>query len=65
MDYGGVKGFPVIAKVTSGMENVLKFYGRYGDKLGYRQDSIQKYGNDFIKRKYPKVDFITTAYLLK
>ena len=65
LDYGGVKGFPVIAKVTSGMENVLKFYGRYGDKLGYRQDSIQKYGNDFIKRKYPKVDFITTAYLLK
>ncbi|MAD98264.1 MAG: peptidylprolyl isomerase [Flavobacteriaceae bacterium] len=65
LDYGGVKGFPVVAKVTAGMENVLKFYNGYGDKLGYRQDSITKYGNDFIKRKYPKVDFIKTAYLLK
>ena len=65
LDYGGVKGFPVVAKVTAGMENVLKFYNGYGDKLGFRQDSITKYGNDFIKRKYPKVDFIHTAYLLK
>lgn len=65
IDYSGVKGFPVVAKVTSGMENVLKFYNGYGDKLGFRQDSIGKYGNDFIRRKYPKVDFITKGYLLK
>ena len=65
LTYGGVKGFPVIAKVTNGFENVLKFYDKYGDKLGFRQDSITKYGNDFIKRKYPKVDYINKAYLLK
>lgn len=65
LDYSGVKGFPVIAKVTEGMDNVLKFYGGYGDKLGFRQDSIQKYGNDFIRRKYPEVDFIKKAYILK
>ena len=65
LTYGGVKGFPVIAKVTNGFENVLKFYDKYGDKLGFRQDSITKYGNDFIKRKYPNVDYINKAYLLK
>lgn len=65
IDYSGVKGFPVVAKVTEGMENVMKFYDGYGDKLGFKQDSIQKYGNDFIKRKYPKVDFIYKAYVLK
>ena len=47
--YSGVKGFPVVAKVISGMENVMKFYGDYGDELGFRQDSIQQYGNDFIE----------------
>jgi cyclophilin family peptidyl-prolyl cis-trans isomerase len=62
---GGVKGFPVIAKVIAGMENVEKFYGGYGDDLGMRQDSIQQYGNKFIKNNYPKVDYIYKAYLLK
>jgi len=65
LDYSGVKGFPVIAKVISGMDNVMKFYGGYGDRLGFQQDSIQKYGNDFIKRKYPEVDFIQKAYIIK
>tara|TARA_B100000795_G_C22683302_1_gene392615 strand:- start:210 stop:836 length:627 start_codon:yes stop_codon:yes gene_type:complete len=61
----GVKGFPVIAKVVAGKDNVLKFYDAYGDKLGARQDSINKYGNKFIRAKYPKVDFIKKAYILK
>jgi len=65
IDYSGVKGFPVVAKVTEGMDNVMKFYGGYGDELGFKQDSIQKRGNEFIKRKYPKVDFIYKAYILK
>jgi cyclophilin family peptidyl-prolyl cis-trans isomerase len=65
IDYSGVKGFPVIAKVISGMDNVLKFYGKYGDELGFKQDSIQTYGNKFIKKNYPKIDYIKKAYILK
>jgi len=65
LDYDSVKGFPVIAKVTKGAENVLNFYDKYVDKLGYQQDSIQKYGNKFIKKNYPKIDFIIKATLLK
>ena len=40
--YSGVTGFPVIAKVISGKENVLKFYSGYGDKLGRKQGIIAK-----------------------
>jgi len=65
LDYGGVKGFPVIAKVISGKETVEKFYDKYGEKPGRKQDSIHRYGNDFLKRKYPKIDYITKAYLTK
>ena len=65
LSYGGVTGFPVVAKITKGFENVLKFYDKYGDRLGRKQDSIQKFGNAFIKEKYPEVAFIKKAYILK
>ncbi len=65
LDYSGVKGFPVIAKVTSGMENVLKFYEKHGDKLGRKQDSIQTYGNKFLRKNYPEIDYIQKAYIIK
>jgi cyclophilin family peptidyl-prolyl cis-trans isomerase len=63
--YSGVTGFPVIAKVIDGQENILKFYDGYGDALGRKQDSIAKFGNEFLKAKYPKVDYIKKAYILK
>lgn len=63
--YSGVTGFPVIAKVIAGQENVLKFYNGYGDKLGYKQDSITKFGNAFLREKFPKVDYIIKAYIIK
>ena len=63
--YSGVTGFPVIAKVIAGKENVLKFYDGYGDKLGRKQDSINKFGNKFLREKFPKVDYIIKAYFIK
>jgi peptidyl-prolyl cis-trans isomerase A (cyclophilin A) len=33
--------------------------------LGYKQDSITKLGNKFLREKFPKVDYITKAYILK
>ncbi|TXD51005.1 MULTISPECIES: peptidylprolyl isomerase [unclassified Polaribacter] len=63
--YSGVTGFPVVAKVIAGQENVLKFYGGYGDELGFKQDSITNFGNTFLREKYPKVDYILKAYILK
>ncbi len=61
----GVTGFPVIAKVIEGKENVLKFYSGYGGALGGKQDSIAKFGNSFLREKYPKVDYIMKAYFIK
>jgi len=61
----GVTGFPVIAKVISGKENVLKFYNGYGGALGRKQDSIAKFGNKYLREKYPKVDYIIKAYIIK
>ena len=65
LTYSGVSGFPVIAKVIEGKENVLKFYSGYGDKLGRQQGKINKDGNAFLREKYPKVDYIIKAYLIK
>ena len=65
LSYSGVTGFPVVAKVITGQENVLKFYNGYGDKLGFKQDSITKFGNKFLREKFPKVDYIIKAYLIK
>lgn len=63
--YSGVTGFPVVAKVIQGEENVLKFYDGYGDNLGRKQGKIAKEGNKFLKENYPKVDYILKAYILK
>ena len=64
-DYSGVVGFPAVAKITVGKSNVLKFYDGYGDKLGTQQGKINKFGNAFLREKYPKVDYIIKAYLIK
>ncbi|MCI2228972.1 peptidylprolyl isomerase [Polaribacter sp. MSW13] len=65
LSYSGVTGFPVIAKVIAGQENVLKFYSGYGDQLGRKQDSITKFGNVYLREKFPKVDYIIKAYIIK
>jgi len=53
----------VIAKITKGMESVHKFYITQDNVPD--QDSIGKYGNDYLKRNYPKLDYIKKAYILK
>lgn len=65
LEYSGVKGFPVVAKVISGKENVLKFYDGYGDELGRQQGKINRLGNPFLRENYPKVDYIIKAYFIK
>jgi len=61
--YGKVTGFPVIAKVTSGFEVVESFYDGYGRDLDDKQDSISLYGNAYLKKNYPKLDYIFKAYI--
>ncbi len=63
--YNDVTGFPVIAKITSGMETAHKFYADYGGKIANEQDSIYAQGNSYLKKNYPKLDYIKKAYIIK
>ena len=65
LDYSGVKGFPVVAEITTGMDVVETFYDKYGEELGREQSSIRKLGNEFLRQNYPEVDYIHKAYILK
>lgn len=61
----GVRGFTPVARVINGMENVLRFNDRYGRTTVPHQDSIYKYGNRYFEKKYPGLDKIISATLVK
>lgn len=61
----GIKGFPVVAEIISGMDVVENFYDEYGNALGRKQDSIRMFGNTYLRQNYPEVDYIVKAYILK
>lgn len=63
--YSGVAGFPVIAKVITGMDVIKDFYSEYGERPSRMQGEIQVKGNAFLKEKFPKLDYIKSAYILK
>lgn len=63
--YNGVKGFPVVAKVTDGMDIIKSFYSGYAEKPSSKQDSIQSNGNTYLKNNFPMLDYIKKAYLIK
>ncbi|OUR90949.1 peptidylprolyl isomerase [Flavobacteriales bacterium 34_180_T64] len=65
LDYAGVKGFPVVARITNGFQVAESFYGGYGSELDNKQDSIINLGNAFLKRRYSKLDYIHKAYIIK
>jgi len=58
-----VTGFPVIAQITSGLDVANSFYNGYGAELDNKQDSIYRFGNDYLKNKYPRLDYIKKAYI--
>lgn len=62
-------GFPPIAKVVSGMEVVDKIYNGYGDMpsqggRGPDPSRIAAEGIDYLKKNFPKVDYILSTKLL-
>lgn len=65
LTYSGVEGFPVVAKITNGMETIHKFYSGYGPEPAEKQEAIYKEGNQFLRKEFPKLDYITRAYIIK
>lgn len=59
LDTFGRVGFPPIGVVTDGMTAVDALNGEYGETPS--QDAIQLYGNAYLGRLYPRLDYIRTA----
>ena len=55
-------GFAPIGHVTSGMTNVDHIYSGYGETPD--QDLIAAQGNAYLKKAFPKLDYIKTARIV-
>jgi peptidyl-prolyl cis-trans isomerase A (cyclophilin A) len=56
-----LRGFTPIGSVTSGLDVVDKLYSGYGDRPTGLQAQMEKQGNAFLDKRFPKLDHIITA----
>lgn len=61
----GVRGFTPVARIVSGMDVELRLNARYGKQPAKVQDSLYKYGNAWFDKKFPGLDRIVTATILR
>ncbi len=59
------QGFSRFGRVTSGMSVVTQLYGGYGDQPTGEQQQISSQGNAYLRKRYPKLDHIRTARILR
>ena len=57
-------GFAPICKVAEGMDIADKLYGTYGESITDKQGLIQSQGNDYLRSKWPELDYIKTATIV-
>ena len=65
VSYGETLGFPSFAYISSGMDAVYKFYNGYADEPRLKLDTVTGDAGEFIRKNYPKLDYIIKAYLIK
>lgn len=58
-------GFAPFGEVVEGMDVVDKLYSTYGETPSQAQQRIQYEGNKFLEEKFPKLDSIKKATLVK
>ncbi len=61
--YNNVNGFPAFGKVIKGMEVVKSINAEYLQKPN--QDSIMVKGNLYLNKKFPNLDYIISAKIIK
>ena len=59
------QGFAPFGKVTTGIAVVKKLYGGYGEGPSNAQPQIASQGNAFLEKRFPKLDSIIRAQLVK
>lgn len=57
-------GFAPICKVAEGMDVADKLYGTYGEAITDKQGLIQSQGNDYLRSKWPELDYIKSAMVV-
>jgi cyclophilin family peptidyl-prolyl cis-trans isomerase len=62
---GGIKGYTTVARVTKGMQTIQRFYAGYGKQPIQIQDSLYKYGNFYFEERFPQLDQIIHARIVK
>ncbi len=65
LNAGGVKGFVPFAKVINGMDVVRQFFSGYGNDAMKPADTIYFKGNKWFINKFPQIDIIKEARLIK
>ena len=65
INYMGCRGFPVIGEIVEGTETISKFYKEYGNAPAMEQDSIYAYGNAYLKKKYPNIDYLIKVEIVE
>jgi peptidyl-prolyl cis-trans isomerase A (cyclophilin A) len=65
VNYKGVKGFPTFAMVTKGMDVLQSLNGEYGNTIVDLPDDSLFLGRLFFDRKYPGLDRIISATVIK
>lgn len=63
LNYQNVIGFPVIGKIIENKSIIDSLYSGYGNNV--RQDSIQVYGNKYLKRNFSGLDYINKVTIIK
>jgi peptidyl-prolyl cis-trans isomerase A (cyclophilin A) len=61
VNFNGLRGFPPVAKIVSGFDVVESLFGGYGFEPANYQDSVMRYGNSYLKKKFPDLDYIIEA----
>ncbi len=65
LNAAGVKGFVPFAKVISGMDVVRQFFSGYGNDAMKPADTIYFKGNKWFINKFPQIDLIKEAKVMK
>jgi peptidyl-prolyl cis-trans isomerase A (cyclophilin A) len=64
INYNGLRGFPPVGNIISGFEVIEALFSGYGFEPANHQDSVMVHGNDYLKKRFPELDYIIEAKII-